>query len=424
VPLVADLGPDNITPTRPGAYVASGRLGSFKATNKNWYAVYFERDVGTLLPQIRVYKSTDNGATFNTLVASGPDFTLYVSVARAGDVLYVAYQNAGDTGILTITFDMIAEAFGGVNDPGIASNSSLMPDQALSVAANLSGEIFIVWTLQDALTTTAECFGTVFSGGVWGPQVHINAGVPRGVAENCLAAGANFSVLWSNWVADGNVGSSFGTRVSLFYSVFTAGVLASTVTAMLDASKVNNTELSWPVLYPGVYDSAADRVVFPIGQDFFPHTPGEIFEMDVLVGVPSAAPVFTLRPVFVVAPGITIVSSPRLAGPGAPFTMVYAGFPLTRGFFAGTLKPPPGLFVLVWAQDDGSGTTTYQNCVAADPAGVWSAPGLFLDTGVATTDTDPQFFMFVNSEPQLGCWPFSTDISPAGAFPQRAGERV
>jgi len=397
-PLVANVGPINISATNAGQFVASGHLGSFKASNNNWYAVYSERDSGSLKPQVNIYKSTDDGAAW-ALLTTGPQFNLYCCASRQGDIIYVAYEKDTDDAILTDSYDMIAEAYNGTNDPSIAIAGDNLGDQAFNIAATAGGDILLSWTDINLAQTTAECYYKFYTSGSWSGATHINAGVDRGVSENILTVGTTFGIFWSNWAATSGVGSSNGTRVSLFYSIVTAGALGVAATALLDASKVNDTTLSWPVLYPGIYDSGSDSVAFPILEESNPHTPGsDVCTMTVLVGTPMAAPVFTAVAIHTTNIG-DIVSSPRLAGPIAdPFTVIYAGFPVHRGFFAATMPPTEGLFVLLWALDDGGGTTTYQNSVSTSLGSGWSAPGQFLDTGVATSDTDPQYFFWINAE--------------------------
>lgn len=392
----------------------------FQAANGNWYQVYSHSTNGASSgpPRFKVSKSTDGGNTFKD-VADGPTFTLYSAVARQGttDTLVFAYQDSTDTTINVTTFDMSTETFGVVITTGVITSSLLMLDCGLAVGVTQAGVICIAWTNTDALTITAECFAKVYSGGAWGADLHINAGVPRGTAENIVVVGSNFGILWSNWINDGNVGSSFGTRVSLFYTPVSSGVLGAAVTAMLDASKVNDAGISWPVLYPGVYDSGNNIVGFPIGQQTSPHDPMLArFEMDVLVGTnaSSGSPSFSVVQVVNLTDQTNVQSMPKLVGPlisTQPLACVFGGSPGNTGYFLGVNPPTQGLFVLMWAQEIGAGNVTIENCTSLALGSGWGAEGIFFDTGL--TDTDPEFFLWLNggvSVVSLACPVLSTGV--------------
>lgn len=398
MPLTSNVGPSPIANASGANAIITGKVGTFIATNGNWYAVFFVAG-----ESLNVYKSTDSGATFNTLVASGPAFFSYFGISRQGDILYIAYEKDTFDAILTTTFDMSTETFGGTNDPGVAINSDLIPDAGVLIQALPNGDLILAWSKYTSLALTdINAFCKVYNSGTatWGADIPVDGVAARTTCEILQLVGNDVWILWSNWENDGNPGSSFGVRTALHVSVIRAGALIATYTAMADASKVNNTSLSWPNLYPGVYDSANDIVAFPIGQETDPHGPAYSMEMDVITCTPSAAPVFTVIPVFATTDPNEVVSMPRLSGPTTSglFSAIYAGINAgLEGRFSGMFPPTLGVFVMMWASNASGTDITLQNSTSAVLGSGWSAPGTYLDTGNDATNS-ALYYLWTSTE--------------------------
>lgn len=259
------------------------RIGPYEHSTDLWYLIAENPDQ-TTGPNLVAYKSTDSGATYTRIVA-GPSLAIqpgsnlsngfgYVTYKGTGTALSIGYLEAGGE-LQIIAFDMATELFGVANGTGISPTNL----RNLSHCILGSGAPVLIYS-----QFSLHLFAVVFSAGVWQTPVKIddNSAV-NWYHENAVVDGSgNIGILYSR-------GSDPSTRTGQkLYAIFNGTTVLSRTSTPLVAFDDTG------IFCAPLYESHADAVVFPLVRSVvvgITHLP----EVALLVGTPSATPVFTVK---------------------------------------------------------------------------------------------------------------------------------
>lgn len=329
---------------RPGPYPHGSDL---------WIIGVTSNGVG-FVPSVTAFKSTDSGATYAPQVI-GPAtrfsgstafqnlfpaavFPYYIS----GATVNIGYQDvSGELNV--IAFDMAAEAFGSPN-----------PSGAIVAPFNVGNMYFVIRPGGQQVFVYNEFNKKVFTiqfSGSWGPIVEVDDGsqLDWSLSSAVVDAAGNVGILY------GKGGGLSGPVGNLLYSIFNGAAITSTVDTGYDAASGSR------ISQAPQFDSASDSVVFPRVRYAF--TPTLTPTVSLLVGTPSAAPVFTTIDIagyqsFEQLDAAGIVGNSA----GNQFNVFYRVRPQTLGFD--------------WCIFQSSATSL---------AGPWSTPTLYYDQNVNPT---------------------------------------
>ncbi len=230
---------------------------------------------------VQPYKSTDGGVTWTALTTGQQAKFGFMSVfyPGSGTLVYISYvSTAAGTHIFTQTFDLSTETLSSSFDTGINgvnANSIFflkMPSGLWVVLYDKpspNGGIFAV--------TSAD------SGVTWSGAITLFAAGTLTLLENPVIDGSgNIGINYSFWT-----NTTIGDRASERYCIFNGATVTADVVALADASHINRGPSI--LQYPIIYNALRDSIIIPVGEG----TGLPTNSISVLVGSPSAAPVFT-----------------------------------------------------------------------------------------------------------------------------------
>lgn len=334
------------------------RIGPFPHGSDKW--IVCAENAGPFTgPNIVAHKSTDGGATYTRIVA-GPTIRILGNLINTG-VAYVFYPPTGGTTVYigyqdpalelwTITFDMVSETFGtpsdtGVNVPPGPSGIGLIK---LALIVQPSGNQVLLYT-QESL----PLFMVVLHGSplMWSAPIEVDDGsFVNYFMENAVLDGSgHVGVLYGHGTGEG-----FRVGNKLYAIINGISVLSRVDTGRAAAADTG----TWTA---PLYDSNTDSVIFPYSGTVIVGSSARI-GISLLIGTPSAAPVFSSVVV-------------KLYGPfdAAPF-VDSADWVTIEKNAAGTH------FTLLWFfQFAVSRDQTVQQSSAPAPHGPWSIPSTYYD---------------------------------------------
>lgn len=366
--------------------------GPYVGTNGAWYWILLSISKANNSTSFSAWKSTDGGATRTQVATIQTNFGEIqsrsdVSYRGSGDIIDMVYQDFDTTlgrgNLFTTTFDMASETFGPLSDTGVVHIGTFgqgASPQEWRVGANANGDQVVVYdrTLATFPVALSTVYAVVKTAGVWGAPITISGAVPAATLDQVIRDKAgNLGILWSdnNVAASQAIGSFLTLRNNFFYSILDGGGGVSTFTAFANAGGTFGPSYS-PFagpdygyddndLRPGIYDPSTDSIVFTMFKGTFSTTPNvDTQEIGIIVGTPSAAPVFTYH---------TVIPSEATGGP----TWSY---PVIAGRSDGTE------YSVLFARKDNGPLDQLALATASSLSGPWT---ITLDWYDAQTDPPP-----------------------------------
>jgi hypothetical protein len=316
----------------PGPYENAGNL----------YWVVLEQPSNLSLNlNVVAYKSTDGGITFTRfpeLTFTNGGGTMCVSYPGTGTLIYMAWRGTesgfqhGD--LHTATFDMATDTFSVANDPGVTISTG--SNNGIFIEHLPSGDTIIVWVHNVA--GTHEVLARVYDGVSWSSDITIFSD-----------ASAN-ATLWVVVVdGDGNTGVFWQSGSVISYTIIAGGVAGSPVTALADTTNFTSTQFPESAIYDANSNSVAWVITQRVGL--------APMDLQVIIGTPANAPVFSLNTVATDTGNDLQWSTPSLAS-NAAGTAFYIVTEVTGG---------------------GEVDKVYHEFSAATLAGSWTGPTIFYD---------------------------------------------